>query len=55
MEVFQKHLNVTTTAKMKTEMKIFQARLQRNLDRYVLDHTLKLQSTMKYLKQEVKT
>ena len=36
-------------------MKLPQTKLQRDLDTYVLDHTLKLISTMTDLKEKIKT
>lgn len=53
--VFQNQLNVNTAAKMEMEMKLPQTKLQGDLYTYVLDHTLKLISTMTDLKEKIKT
>ena len=52
--VFQNNLNKNTSAKIVDEMKLLQSKLKSDMGTYVLDHSLKMQSNIADLKEEMK-
>ena len=53
--VFQDDLQASTIVKMQAQVARIKSKLQSDMDAYVLDHTITLQTTMTDLKQEIRT